>query len=236
MNQVPGAANDRPAARNEYSFFAIKLEMDNTTKQEENKLIVLKDNERLYLTTWNYNAAKILSHLAKIVTDNGGRVKPMKNAVISNRTRDAAMREYREKIERYTELEKANHNPARANAIREYSEKLQRLEMINNDPITVTHTSYIRFVLNDTMYYYQVNDNMFFDFYYSKIPIVNGEYNSMCYSDGDKKEWLYDCFFRADCSDADIIEAANMIFNMLMNAKFSTVCRRERPRMERVDF
>lgn len=236
MNQVPGAVNDRPAARNEYSFFAIKLKTNDTTKQEENKMIVLKDNERLYLTTWNYNAAIILSHLAKIVTDNGGRVKPMKKAVISNRQRDGAIREYREKIERYTELEKANHMPKRAEAIREYAEKLERLEMINNDPITVSHVSWIRFVLEDTLYYYQVSDNPFFEFIYSKVPISNGEYSMNYYGMNDKKEWLYDCFFRMDCSESDIKEAANMIFNMLMNSKFSTKYHDRTARRAKVDF
>ena len=199
-------------------------------------MIVTTNNQRLFLNSWNYNAARILSRLAQIVTDNGGRVKPQYRAVISNLSRDAAIREYSEKIEKYTILEKTSHNPARAAAIREYSEKLEKLQALNNGPITVTHTAYIRFVLGDCMYYYEVNDNMFFDFHYTKIPVVNGEYNAMCYSDCDKKEWLYDCFFRADCSDADITEAAYLIFNMLVNAKFSTVCRRERQRIVKVDF
>lgn len=199
-------------------------------------MIVTANNQRLYLNSWNYNAARILSRLAVIVTDNGGRVKPLNNAIISNRSRDAAICEYREKIELYAKLEKSNHNPARAQAIHDYSEKIEKLQSLSNDPITVTHVSYIRFVLDDCMYYYEVNDNMFFDFHYSKIPVINGQYNSLCYSDCDKKEWLYDCFFRADCSDADISEAANLIFNMLMNAKFSTVCNRERSRIAKVDF
>lgn len=195
-------------------------------------MIVTHENQRLYLNNWNYNAAKILSHLAKIVTDNGGRVAKLNSAVISNRTRDAAIREYSEKIERYTALEKVAHNPARENAIREYTAKLERLQAVDNSLITVTHTTYIRFVLNDTMYYYQVNDNPFFDFYFSKTAIVNGEYNT-CYSDPDKKEWLYDCFFRADCSDADIIEAANLIYKMLENARLSALYK---GKAKKVDF
>lgn len=199
-------------------------------------MIVTANNQRLYLNSWNYNAARILSRLAVIVTDNGGRVKPHNAAIISNRSREAAMREYSERIEKYTALEKKSHNPARAAAILEYSRKLEKLQAVNNDPITATHVSYIRFILDNCMYYYEVNDNPFFDFHYSKFPIVNGAYNSMCYSDSDKKEWLFDCFFRADCSDADIVEAAYLIFNMLANAKFSTVCKRERPRVAKVDF
>lgn len=199
-------------------------------------MIVTTNNRRLYLNSWNYNAAKILSRLAAIVADNGGRVKPQNSAIISNRSRDAAIRECSEKVERYTALEKNNHNPARAAAILKYSSKLEKLQAINNDPITVTNVSYIRFTLGDCMYYYDVDDNPFFNFHYSKIPVVNGAYNAMCYSDNDKKEWLHDCFFGADCSDADITEAAYLIFNMLVNAKFSTVCKRERSRIVKVDF
>ena len=199
-------------------------------------MIVTTNNQRLYLNSWNYNAARILSRLAVIVTDNGGHVKPHNNAIISNRSRDAAIREYSERVERYTALEKNNNNPARAAAILDYSRKLEKLLAINNDPITVTHTSYIRFTLDNCMYYYGVDDNPFFDFHYSKIPVANGAYNSMCHSDNDEKEWMHDCFFGADCSDADITEAAYLIFNMLVNAKFSTVCRRERPRIVKVDF
>lgn len=77
-------------------------------------MIVTTNNQRLYLNNWNYNAARILSRLAVIVTDNGGHVMPHNNAIISNRSRDAAIREYSEKVERYTALEKNNHNPAQA--------------------------------------------------------------------------------------------------------------------------
>lgn len=199
-------------------------------------MIVSKENERLYLTTWNYNAARIITRLAEIVTNNGGRVKPQYKAVISNRNRDSAIREYREKIERYTEMEKVKSNPARVNAIREYSKKLQGLEMINGEPITVTHTTYIRFVLNDTMYYYQVSDNPFFEFVYSKVPTQNGEYTPNCYCMNDKKQWLYDCLFSYECSETDIKNAANSIFDMLLQAEMSTFYHKGNARRVEVDF
>jgi hypothetical protein len=44
----------------------------------------------------------------------------------------------------------------------------------------------------------------------------------------DKKEWLFDCFFSWNCSDADIKEAANLIFNMLCTAPFSEIMRDQR--------
>jgi len=146
--------------------------------------IVKKDGERLYLRTWEYNASRILTELAKIVTNNGGKVKPTNTAIISDRSAKE-----------------------------------------ENEPITVTHTSYISFVLDETYYYYQVNDNPFFEFYYQKTPIKNGKRSRDAGAEADKKEWLFDCFFDSNCAQQDIIEAANLIFEMLCNAPVSKIIR-----------
>ena len=188
-------------------------------------MIVTRENERLYPATWAYNAARIMTQLAKIVTNNGGRVKYPHAAIISNRTHDGAIREYSEKIERFTELEKENSKPARAAAIAAYREKLERLQSVNNDPIRVTHTSYISFVLNDIYYYFQVDSNPFFEFYYQKTPVINGRCSRDAALAETPKEWLYDCFILGNACDADITEAANLIFNMLVNAKNSQIIR-----------
>lgn len=149
--------------------------------------IVLKDGERLSLRAWEYNAARIMSELASIVKNQGGRVSPTNKAIISDRSA----------------TEEA-------------------------EPITVTHTSYISFVLDETYYYYQVNDNPFFEFYYSKTPIKNGKRSRDAGLEEDKKEWLFDCFLGSNCGKQDIIEAANLIFNMLCNAPMSKILRDKR--------
>lgn len=149
--------------------------------------IVIKDGERLYLRAWEYNAARIISELANIVKNRGGRVKPTNKAIISDRS-------------------------AKEEA----------------EPITVTHTSYISFVLNETYYYYQVNGNPFFKFYYSKTPIKKGMRSRDAGLEADKKEWLFDCFLGSNCEQQDIIEAANLIFNMLCNAPMSEIIRDKR--------
>ena len=146
--------------------------------------IVIKDGERLYLRAWEYNAARIISELANIVKNHGGRVKPTNKAIISDRSA----------------TEEA-------------------------EPITVTHTSYISFVLNETYYYYQVNDNPFFEFYYNKTPIKKGKRSGDAGLEADKKEWLFDCFFKSGCPDEDITEAAYLIYNMLINAKNTPIIR-----------
>ena len=146
--------------------------------------IVIKDGDRLYLRAGEYNAARIISELADIVKNHGGRVKPTNKAIISDRSAEE-----------------------------------------KSDPINVTHTSYISFVLDGIYYYYQVNDNPFFDFYYIKTPIKNGKYSRDAALETGGKEWLYDCFFGSNCGQQDIIEAANLIFNMLCNAPMSEIIR-----------
>lgn len=97
-----------------------------------------------------------------------------------------------------------------------------------DEPITVTHTSYISFILDETHYYYQVNDNPFFEYYYNKTPIKNGKRSRDAGLEADKKEWVFDCFFGSNCGQQDIIEAANLIFNMLCNAPMSKIIRDKR--------
>ncbi len=46
-----------------------------TTDGLKKKMLVSKENERLYLSTWEYNEARIMSKLAEIVVENGGRVQ-----------------------------------------------------------------------------------------------------------------------------------------------------------------
>lgn len=104
--------------------------------------------------------------------------------------------------------------------------KPQKTAIISNrntdsEPIIVTHTSYISFTLDNFFYYLQLDDNPFFDFHYQKTGIINSKRHRCIYLDKLTKDWLYDCFTASDCCDADIKEGANLIFNILCNAKES---------------
>ena len=56
-------------------------------------MIVLKENQRLYLHSCNYNMARMMSALANLVKEHGGRVKPTRQALISDRNcKDAEQR------------------------------------------------------------------------------------------------------------------------------------------------
>lgn len=188
-------------------------------------MIVTEKNQRLYPATWTYNACRLMTHLAKIVENHDGRVKYYNPAIITNRTVTGAIHD----LEHHLELvEKRIARDPEGKVVEYYNEKkqyLEKLKAIHNEPITVTHTTWILFVLDGIYYHYSVDDNPFFPFHYLKTPVENDSYHMDAYMVEDKKEWMYDCFFKMDCSEADIVEGANLIFNMLMNADCARIHR-----------
>ena len=188
-------------------------------------MIVTRENERLYPATWGYNAARVITALAEIVENNNGRVKYGHAALISNRTITGAIFEKEERVKNLKAATGENKKEIRAAAIRALEKEIAELKQIDNGPIRVTHTSYISFVLENNYFYYQIDNNPFFDFRYIKTPVKNGSYSGDACSTEDKKEWLYDSLFSWNCSDADIKEAAQMIFNMLSSAPCSVIRR-----------
>ena len=189
-------------------------------------MIITKENERLYLSNWNYNCAQILSELAKIVTNNGGKVKPTKTAIISNRSISEAIHENENRLER---LENAvAEGRGTETAIDTITAKIKELKSVNNEPIQVTHLTYIDFVLDGVYYSYSTDDNPFFPFHIYKTPIKDGKRSADAGAVEDGKEWLFDCFFSANCAKSDIKEAANLIYNMLIKSKNSPIIRDSR--------
>lgn len=177
--------------------------------------------KKRYLRNWEYNAALILQELENIVLNHDGilvstwdrKIKPVE---IENRALSAAVREQRERVKHLEALQRP--------ALAAQKQELERLEAIPNDPIISNYGEwlYIGFALDGCYYYYSIDANPFFDFHYGKTAIDgNGMITKNYYLNADKKEWLYDCFFKFDCSNADRKEAANMIFNMLLSAECS---------------
>ena len=186
-------------------------------------MLVLKDNERLYPDSWEYNGARIISKLAELVVENGGRVAPCKRAVISNRTIDNMKIECSLRLEKLKSLEEKKHKDILVAAIEKKKEDLKELEQIKNDPITVTHTSYISFVLENTYYYFQLDDNPFFEFLLVKTPIKNGKYSKDAALEETEKDWLEDELLKIGCSEKAIEDAAKSIFDMLVTSKNSSI-------------
>ena len=196
-----------------------------------------RKTERLHLESWGYNAARILSALAVIVENSGGEIQHSsydRTYELTNRSIDNMILENENKIERAKThmstckengltVDENEINNVIANLEKENAEILEKYGTEANDPIICTHKSYINFVYNNDYYCYQIEANPFFDSYFSKYPISNGKYDANRYGVQDKKEWQFDCFFKCGCSDADITEAANMIFNMLVKSNYGAL-------------
>lgn len=190
-------------------------------------MFTVRDGERLYLSNWDYNAVLIIAELRKIITNNGGNVKRVHTAVITNRTLDQAKREAEERYNHLTQIEKEypGNNEKRTQAIQEYKNKIEYYTTIKNDPIETPCANWITFSLDGTYYNLSLDDNPFFEFHLIKTPITNGKYSMDASAEEFPKNWLYDCFFRCDASEADRKEAANLIFNELIRAKHSPIIR-----------
>ena len=185
-------------------------------------MYVAKDNQRLYLDSWSYNAALVLTELAKIVWNNGGRVKPVNKALITNRSLSEIIDKYKNEIDRLSQFEKTD---AINKAIAEYATELEKYKAINNSPVTVTNTDCVSFVFDGMYYEYILNDNPFFPFYARKTPITDGKYSLDACLEEVSKEWKLECFHYANCSNADRREAANLIFNQLVKMHVSVIRR-----------
>lgn len=183
-------------------------------------MYVSYEGQRLYLSTWEYNAARVLTELARIVKNNGGTVAPKTAALISNRNLEHTVEEYKERLQHLQTLQvERGYNETRAAAIVTYSEKLQK---VDNTPIKTGCISYLSFVL-DGNYYYQIDENPFFDFYYIKTPVKSGRRSCDAIGKNDKKEWVADCFFTSFCTNEEVKTAAGYIFDMLTSAQVSKI-------------
>lgn len=192
----------------------------------------MSNPNKLYLSNWDYNAALIIEELAAIVENNGGTVKPGTETIIENRALNENMRKAADRLTQLESIEADNPgtNEHRTDAIKRIRADIEKWERIDNTPRTVHHctwsSAYISFKLGGMYYYYQTDSNPFFDFHYQKTPIdINGTVSRCACLENDPKEWLYDCFFRAEATDADRREAANLIYNMLMKAAPSVIRR-----------
>ena len=192
----------------------------------------MKPENKLYLSNWDYNAALIIEELAVIVENNGGTVKPGTVTIIENRALNENMRNAAARLDQLEriEAEAPGTNENRTAAMKRLRADIEKWQRIDNSPRTVHHctwhSAYISFKLGGMYYYYQTDSNPFFDFHYQKTQIdVNGTISRCACLENDPKEWLYDCFLRADATDADRREAANLIYNMLVKAAPSVIRR-----------
>ena len=178
-------------------------------------MIVYKDNETLYPATFQFNCARVLTTLAAIVKNNGGRVKPLHTAILYNRTPREAARETETRLKAIQAVQDHTPTEKRQQYINDLTEKLNHYRSYHNKPFTATHTSYITFVLDGIYYYMQYDSNFLFPHSYNKTPIVNGKYSRDSVTD-ELKEIVFDPMLSMDCSDNDINEIAQILFDKLV--------------------
>lgn len=176
-----------------------------------------------YYSNWKYNAARLLARLESIIENNGGYIAETHAPdyfyhsfqtlyTIHNRTLSSAIREKEEFINRLKELGRNYSN---------VEKELSDLQSIQAPPVKTRFTTWIHFMLDGFYYELSFNDNPFFPFHYRKIKTTNDKFTGDYYLEEFTKEWLYDCFFSFRCSEEDIKEGAQLIFNALLNGKAS---------------
>lgn len=188
------------------------------------KMIALKENERHHATSWQYNSARILV-LAQLITAQGGKVKPLPPAVLSNRNLEEACTATQRRLESSYNAGPTSHPKERETQISNLQKELARFQAIPNAPITVTHTSYISFAMNGVYYSYSLNDNLFFPFHYIKAPIdpKSETYSGDACMEESSKSWFTDPLIGFGCPDSEIESAAGAILSLLLAAPLSTI-------------
>ena len=188
-------------------------------------MIVLKENERHHATSWQYNSARILTHLAQLITAQGGKVKPLPPAVLSDRNLEEICTATQRRLESSYKAGPTSHPKERKTQISNLQNELARFQAIPNAPITVTHTSYINFAMNGVYYSYSLDDNPFFPFHYLKTPIdpKSETYSGDACMEESSKSWLTDPLIGFGCPDSEIESAAGAILSLLLAAPLSTI-------------
>lgn len=193
--------------------------------------IVLKDGERLYLNSWEYNMARALSELAKMVQDRGGRCKPLNYALVTNRTNYNKAIELKGDLDLYERNLKIFKDPEKIEKLERAIEKTRaeyeqaKAAADNEKPVKVEYTSYITFVLDDYVYYFQIDDNPFFPVLASKTPVKNGKYSRDAVLGEFEKEIAFDQMILSSASEQEINEVANLILDTLASSKQSPIYR-----------
>ena len=188
-------------------------------------MIVTKDNKRFYATSWQYNSARILTRLAQLITAQGGKVKPLYPAVISDRNLEEVCTAAQRRLVSSCKAGPTSHPKERETQISNLKKELARFQAIPNAPITVTHTSYINFTMNGVYYSYSLNDNPFFPFYYIKTLIdpKSETYSGDACMEESSKSWFTDPLIGFGCPDSEIESAAGAILSLLLVAPLSTI-------------
>ena len=191
-------------------------------------MFVTQDGHRLYLDNWGYNALLILGELKSLVELRGGRVKPAKTAIISNRSVESNIMDYKGRIKSLEDTNAtAGYSEKRAAVIADLSGRVAELELFDNNPIPAYGQSWINFILDGKVYYLSLDNNPFFEFHYIKTPLRDdGTYSKDASVTESDKSWLLDVFFSHKATGDDRRDAAEKILRWLMVANDTPIIRK----------
>jgi len=184
-------------------------------------MIVTRENETLYPATFTFNTARLLTMLAKIVTDHGGKVKPLRTAILYNRTPRHAAIETETRLKAIQNAQNEKPTEKRQMYISELTEKLNRYKNYVDFAFRATHTTYIEFVYNGHYYYVQYDENPFFPHHYIKTPVNNNKFSRDASLD-ELTNICYDALFDFETTPETINECAADLFNKLTTLLPST--------------
>lgn len=197
--------------------------------------------ERLYLSGWGVNSYKIINKLAELVKQEKGEIiteyKELYNKndviLIKNRNIDTDIIELTDKIEKATNNLKNNeHDEETTKKIQDYIEKntkeLNELKEINNDFIELRYKNYLTFIIDNFVYYIQLDENPYFPWYIIKKPAEINEKGEIItrynyYMEDLNKDFIetYDNIqsFYEPTNDKQITEIATRLLNQVKNRK-----------------
>lgn len=174
--------------------------------------------KELYLKNWEFNIARILDEVEKIVLQKNGIVnitdfpyiKTNKKMMIHNRT----ITEYEYTLNEYKEaLKLPNSNKDFFNTEIQKIEKILK-ENKNNKAKIVNHTTYISFILDGLYYYFQVDSNPLFDFYIQKYPV---NYNK------EKDEYIQEYDYYMMTFEKDLFNYEKVWFDFLNDEEIKKI-------------
>lgn len=187
--------------------------------------------KNLYLPNSNYNIAKIIEELKKIIIDNGGSIAKSKYAekiTVHNRSIDEAIRKKEDHISKVKENNSITPEK-KETIIKNVTKDLEELQKAADaaQDFETTFVSWcghsIQFVIDGIYYYFSMDSNPFFPASIRKIKLdTNNSYTGTYYTDSiEEKPFLYDCIYNYNCCNSDIKEMAYQMYNFLIAAPMS---------------
>lgn len=92
------------------------------------------------------------------------------------------------------------------------------------EPVQIYGQGYIRFSIGGDLYGFDINDNPFFEHYYTKLQIrPDGKVPRGCYVYAEelpRNVWMYDCLFRT-ATDDQIEQIAEIVYQTLIGMHYS---------------